>query len=799
MSAKALSGLRIVEYGQLLSAPWAGRILSDLGAEVIKVEPPGGDIAREWGPFRDGVTDPEQSGLFLFLNSGKKSVVLDLDDAGDRGRFRALCAGADALIHNLPPADSARLGVRYESLREVNRGLVVCGITRFGLTGPNKHYRGEEITSMHGGGWGWLTPGHLEDPALPPLKVYGHQGDIQAGNSAAFAVLAALFGARQDGCGGQEIDISVQEVLSDNKFNTGTIAYLMTGSVPDRFGEPPFGPSGAFECSDGSVFILCVEDHHWQSLVKKMGEPEWSTWEVFSTPLMRGSNNDVLRPFIAEWTKSRTVLEVYRTLQQTRVPAAPLFDVEGVLNYEHFAARGFFSDVEHPRAGKLRQPGWPYKFSRSLLETPGGAPLLGEHSGELAPRKPAARARLSPRAASSSRLILDGVRVLDLTAFWAGPVSTKEFTRLGADVIRIESHRRTSVTRRGGGAHGIVTAYTTPAGHHHGKRSIMLDLKDPRGSELGRQLAASCDVVVENFAVGVVDRLGLGYEEIARRNPPVIMVSASGYGRTGPDRDYVSFGRPQSYISGLISMTGYQGGGPRELGIPYGDPNAGQFIAIAAMAALHHRRITGEGQHVDLSQQEALALCGFEGLIEYVMTGHKPERIGNHHLRMSPHNLYPCAGDDCWITIACASDEEWIQLAKAIGDRRLLGVEFEKAADRKAREQELDAAIAAWTARKDRFELTRDLQARGIAGFPVMTGEDLAEDEHLRARGYLLVNEDAEPRSRYVMGHPWKLTGARDPRDLVPPDPGEHTREILAELGVPAGSIDELYAAEVVA
>ena len=358
---------------------------------------------------------------------------------------------------------------------------------------------------------------------------------------------------------------------------------------------------------------------------------------------------------------------------------------------------------------------------------------------------------------------------------------------LGAEVIRIESNVRLDLGRR-------VPIYPTGmepglnrSGYfnqwHQGKKSILLNLSKREAIEIARKLLAQCDVVVDNFATGVMEHLGLGYEELKKIKPDIIMASISGYGHTGPQQKYMGYGPAIAPMTGLSSLTGYLGGDPQEVGISYGDPNGGINAASAICAALVARKRTGKGQYIDVSLWEGVAALVPEGWMDYAMNGTQPPRMGNRDPLMSPHNCFRCAGEDEWVTIACGTEEEWQALCTAIGEPQLANdPRFHAAKDRKAHEDELEKLITAWTEQRNKWDVTRDLQAAGVAAFPSMNSKDLAEDRHLNERGFFSRLPHAEVGVQTHTGIPWRLTNA--PNGVQAPAPllGADTDAVMRDL-----------------
>ncbi len=404
---------------------------------------------------------------------------------------------------------------------------------------------------------------------------------------------------------------------------------------------------------------------------------------------------------------------------------------------------------------------------------------------------------------------LAGIRVADFTWVWAGPYCTLQLGYLGAEVIRVETRGRLCVTRHmtpmadgkaGPNRSGYFNQY------NQGKRSVSINLRSAEGRAVAKRLALASDVVTNNFAAGVMDRLGLGYEELRKSKPDIIMITMSGFGETGPLRDYVAYGPSQVPLSGLSHLTGYKDGPPLHVGFSYGDPNGGIHGAFAVLAALYHRARTGEGQYIDLSQWEASVAMVAEGILDFEMNCLEPERNGNRDSWMAPHGVFrskdraeKVAGRDIdmWVSIAVEDDEHWRRLAGAIGRSELAAdPRFATLADRKRNEDELEAIITQWTSQRYTREAEEALQKAGVAAAILSTNKDLFEDPHLAGRDFFVELEHPEVGVRRHTGPPWHMS--RTPSEVKRPAPilGQDTDEVLTGvLGYTGEELEKLRAA----
>jgi len=622
-------------------------------------------------------------------------------------------------------------------------------------------------------------------------------------------VALAAFSYRMKSGAGQAIEVSEQECMA-TMLDLSLVWYTYQNLQTSRLGFAVIGPSGAHRCADGMVQIVCAEEAQWQRLVELMGNPEWTREEIFKDRTARGNNIDAIRVLIEQWTQSRKMKELVGQMQARRIPAAPISKPSDLYADEHLKAREFLVPLPacSPDSAPILVPGAPFKSTAIGWSMRRPAPRLGENTGEILRELSARSAQHSgqtPRAPQPQTFgPLHGVRVLDFCWVWAGPFCTAQLARLGAEVIRIETAKHPCISRLFVPADG--KAGLNRAGcfneKNHNKLSVQLNLEKPEGAEIVRQLARHCDIAAENFAPGVIDRLGVGYQSLRAARPDLIMISLAGYGQTGPFRNYVSYGPIVAAHGGMHTLTTYPGDRPRNLGTGYGDPVVGIFGAWLLNAALIHRERTGQGQYIDLSNLEALEMLMPEALLEYAMNGRDLPPMGNRDSFMAPHNCYKTSGDaEQWVTIAVGTEEEWRALCEAMGkpsmadDRR-----FNTAAARKRNEDELDRIISVWTSARDRWEITEMLQRADVAAIPTFTNKDVAGDRHLRERGFLVDLDHPEVGVRTYAGVPWTMSVTPCKLHRASPCLGQDTDDVLRRLlNYTPEQIEELCKAEIIA
>ncbi len=762
--AGALTGFTVVDCSEGVAGGYAGRLLADLGARVVKVEPPGGERLRWLGPFRGDKPDREQGGLHLALNAGKESVVVDLDTPEGQQRFRTLADGADLVLESAGPGVMASRGLGYEALSDGHAALVYASHSPFGSDGPYAKRATSEIVDYAMGGYMYFS-GH---PERAPLLVPGHQGELHAGMQLACGAVIALWHALRSGAG-QHVDVSTFESML-NAHSWLTTQWTHEGEIAGRT------ESVIIPCADGAIFWMggaaSTDVFLLMDRPDLIADPRWSTvagWREAAPEV---------RAMLASWASDKSKHEIYHLAQQLRVPLTPVNTVEDLACSEQFNVRGWWRRVDHPAAGQVELPGPPWLFS----ETPArvsSAPLLDSSAGISLPQRAAAEG--TPGRAARAQPF-EGLRVLEVTANWAGPLAGRHFGDMGADVIKFEVGRRPAT--RGGHPAGRE-AWTTPynrSGYfnlfNRNKRDLVMDLSTPQGRELFLRLVEDADVVVENNSARVFPQFGLDYATLAARNPRIVMCSMSGFGAFGPEQHYVAYGANIEASGGLVAVTGYGDGVLYHTGSFYADPITGTQGALGIVAALIARERSGHGQYIDMALQESGAAFQVEAIMDYRLNGRVAGPMNNRSRRIAPQGAYRCAGSDGWVAIGVETDDQWAALASVIG-RPELAETFPDVTARLAAQDQIDEAIGAWSLQFDHNRATALLQSAGVPSGPVLANWEIVSDPHLYRRGYFVDVVHPEVGHHRWDGYPWQLS--RTPGQVRRPAPlfGEHNDDVL--------------------
>lgn len=760
----ALADLRVIELAADVAGAFCGKLLADLGACVLKVEPPGGDPLRAYGPFPGDVAHPDRSGLFLCLNENKLGANLDTSRSEDLLELERLCSAADVVIASSATQIVGTLDL--PALQRKSPRVIVVSITPFGRTGPYRDYLAGELQIVHASGLGWETPfNQVEDPEHePPLKPFGHQALMVTGWTAALAALAAIHQRSRIGSG-DWVELSAFEAVT----NMIRPNYAFASHEPEDGSNRSrltqrrvWGLPWIYRCADGYLSIAVIADSHWKAIREMMGNPEWAESELFDSPRGRYQNSDALRPALADWISRQSAARLYREGQARHIPVFPLQGIAELLDDPQLEARQFF---RRPDSGAMVFPGYPYKWSATPCRSHRPAPRLGaddrqEFFAAQAPSRPD-----EAPAGGSASLPLSGVRVLDFGWVVAVPFATAWLGALGADVVRVESMARPDPARFLAVPPGSPPGVDSSPYFNNlnlSKRSIRLNLAHPEGRRLVRRLVPHLDVVAENFTVGHMEAWGLGYEDLSRLKRDLIFVSASPLGQTGPESRCVGWGPNTQAYAGLCAVTGYEGGPPCGVGGTWPDFAAAVALAFAVLAALHHRRRTGQGQRIDLALAELVVSMLPEAFCEFSLAGREPRRRGNRDLCFAPHNAYRCRGEDSWIAISVENDREWRALAAAIG-RPDWGTDarFAAAAARRQQEDEIDREIQRRTRDRDAAALAGELQRAGVRAVKVLNTEELLCDPHFLARELLVTVNHPVSGARPILGLPGRFGGFR--------------------------------------
>ncbi len=806
--------LRVVELGSGIAAAFGARLLADAGADVIKVESPGGDEIRRAGPFRDDRPDPEASGLFLYLNHGKRGVVIDVTTVDGRAQLAALLAEADAVVENL---GAGRFDALWPDGTALPPSLVVCSISPYGQEGPKAGWLGSELSAYASSG----MMGQTGSADRPPLKQGLHQGEHLAGVNAAAAVLAATRDARDSGAG-RRIDISLQETVALTAFPALNV-YTHTGAVVKR--SPPTLPqlmtSQPMRAADGWIMPSDAGiDVWWDTFAGFVERPELLA-PPFDTSASRHAHSTELDRIAAEAFAARTRDDLFHEGQARGLTISSIQSPTEVAACPHLRARDFFIEHAHPAGGTVRIPGAVPQISGEARGVSVPAPRLGQHDAAVlgaldtpphAPHPPRAETA-DTRAVGAAARPLDGVRILELGMVFVLPLAITPLAALGADVIKVEAASRPDSVRWGPQPGNTIRPryYDHSGNFHHlnrGKRGIALDLRSPRGRELLLELVARSDVVAENFTPRVLEHLGLDYATLRAANPRVILLSSSGFGQTGPWRNYKAYGPITESVDGLMHLTGYPDGPPVRAGaggwgVAFTDVAGAYYGTYAILAALERRDHTGEGAWLDLSHYEAGVATLPEAMLDVAMNGERAlrgvtARDGNRDPARCPQGAYPCAGDDRWIAISVASDTQFHALCGVLGLGAGPVERFAAAAARRAEADTLDALIAGATRGRLAEDLARDLRGAGVEATVVADSCEVWTDPQLRHRGFVEMTPAPayapELGARPFPRAAWRMSPAPPPPAPAPAF-GEHTREVLSGvLGLDAAEIDRLFA-----
>jgi len=756
-----LAGVRVLELSSGVAGAFAGRMLRGYGADVRQITV----------PSAVGLTDDEAT----YLHAGKHHSPVPAD-------WEPLFAGADIVVSDRQPRQLAELGIDWAEVRARHSHLVVVSVTPFGLTGPYADWQATNAVSFAMGGIMSLTG----DPGRTPLVTGGNQADVLAGLNAFAVAVTCWYGRSRNGGLGELVDLSAQECAAGMLELYGP-SCAMGGPVIPRLGNHTRATWGIYPCVDGWAGAFALE-RQTPALFNLLDDPELDELR-FTDPLQRLEplNEEALTVKMYVWFMDKTKADVLAAGLAAKVPVGVAVTPADLLASEGLHARGAFD-----RIGDIVVPGRPFPgFGWRSSDEPSSA----SDALDWLPRS----SPMSAPDAVSGSLPLAGLRVVDLTMMWAGPFATLQLASMGADVIKVESpsawdNIRTLVPQPGV-ADPWNSAYYFQA-YNRDKRSLTLDLAQDEGRELFLRMLADADVLVENYRADVLDKLGLTDEVLARANPRLVTVSMAAFGKEGPDREYVGFGPVIELMSGLTSLSGYEGDEePFKTGISYGDPVAGLNAVAAIVLGLIERDATGRGCHVDLAQRETGMVLIGEAFVA-ASRGEEPVHRGCRDARFAPQGAYRVRGEDQWLVVSVRTDDEWRALCGLLGRNDLAGLPVD---ERRARHDELDTVLAEWLQPQRPQLVMERLQAGGVPAGRVLDCSAVHDDLQLLHRDFWVYLPNPKMIRHKQQGVPWRLVDAAPEPRRHAPFFGEHNAEILTELGLTADDLAGLTARRVVA
>ena len=759
-----LSDIRVVEASTGIAGGYAAKLFVDAGADVVKVEPPEGDPLRRWTAAEVDL-DGHDSALFRHLAASKRSVV---------GPVAELLGGADVVIEDgtlepLPAAD----------------GLVVVSITAYGRNSPWSDRPATEFTIQAECG----SLGARGTTDRPPVQAGGRIAEWVAGAYAGASALAAVRHARRSGQG-THIDVSMAEVMC-------IATTLFTDLMMSLMGRPqlPQPPRvvefpSILPTSDGWVGFNTNAAQMFEDFLVLIGREDMiGKAMVRMDPTVRPG----LEASAEAWTRQHTTAEVIEQASLFRIPVAPVGDGRNLPGQEHLAARGFYEPF-----GDFVRPRPSYKLNGQRPPGPSPAPAVGEQSGQVEPRT-----RPAPSGAAGG-MPMAGLKVLDLTSWWAGPASTGLLAQLGADVVHVESVQRIDGMRPAAAGYFFSKDRWWEWSNFFlsinvDKRGITLNLADPRGLDLAKRLIAWADVVVENYTPRVMEGFGLTWEDVRAINPRVVYARLPAYGLDGPWRDRVGFAQTMEAMSGLAAITGYADGPPV---LPRGpcDPNGAMHAAFAIQAAMMARDATGEGQFVEAPLIESALNIGAQQVVEYGAYDRLVSRMGNTTPGFAPQGVYLCDGTEQWVAISVATDAQWHRLRAALGEPGWANDPgYATYEGRRDGAQEIDKQLGEWAAGQPLEDAVERLIAHGVPAGAVRDFRSISSHPLFQARGFFETVDHPVVGTHPVAVLPFRWSGidrwVREPAPTL----GQHNHEVLASvLGLSDDEIAALEADQVI-
>ena len=773
-----LSDLTVIEVAESIAGAFCGRMLAAFGARVIKIErPPNGSWTRYAEPQLNGYQSPESGALFLYDNMGKESVVLDWKNADGMGDLLNLVGSADVLVDDWQPKMRRSLGIDTDTLQSLNPLLVNLSLTPFGLSGPYADWQSSPLVSLALGGYLYLSGEEDREPLMLP----GYQAQRLTAMKGYAGLMLALRAREMTGKG-QPVELSEMEALAAlHQFTF--VSHQYDGIIRKRAGvrlatgrRTGGYPITTLPCKDGYITFSASAPHQWDYVCAMIGREDLLIDPRFSAFQSLKDAADEIDEILLEWVADKTRQEIVELAAGVySVPASPVFDLRETMQDSQYIERGLFAQFGHRQDGGTTFPLVPFHMSVTQPRF-SPAPSLGEHSGLMvAARNKSRKSQMDEGAASQKQAeegLLNGIRVIDLTRVWAGPLVARILADFGAHVVKV-SDPRTPIDR----TRGVDNK------HNRNKDSLALRLDLPKGRDAFLELAAVSDIVIESFRPHVMNNFKLDYESLRRVRPDIIMCSISGYGSQGAAAEFPAYGTSVESITGVPSLMGYEGEMPMTSGIAYPDPVTGMNAAAAIMTALRHRTSTGQGQYIDLALAEGPVCQIGEYIGAYAHNGTQPARSGNSHYKHAPHGVYPCLGDDRWLAIAVTCEEQWHALCRVMGASRLLDDgRFRVEVARKTNEAALNDIISSWTEQRDAIETMHALQGAGVPAGAVHRSIDMLNDPHLRERDFFVTLDEKDVGRKTYPGQAIITEGLPKQNWRASVPLGEHNEFVLCDL-----------------
>src|SRR5215831_857778 len=783
MSVAFLRGYRALDLTGL-SGQLCGRVLADLGMEVIKIEPPGGDPVRRLAPFVLLSNGSELSTSFAHLNAGKASKVLDLDKEADREIFRELVKSADVVLESFQPGELEAQGLGYKALAAINPGIVMASITGFGQTGPKKNLACNDLVALAESGFLYISG----DPSLSPCRPPETQAYYFASLFAAAGLLAALYRRERTGRG-DHVDSSMQETLATQEHIIRLWANEKQISKRAGSQHGSVAPAKIFRCRDGFVYLYVTRQHWKLFLTVWKDHPAVFDSQEWLNNLYRRAHADELNQAVQSFLNRFTMAEITDLLQGKGIPCVPVNTPIGFANDEHVRGRGFMAPVEHVGFGKTEQPAMPFVIDGARPAV-GSVPVLNswrdgddKHTTfkELVP-SPASGEGKGEGSVSGGKGPLDSMRIVSFDHVLAAPYGTTILAELGADIIKVESSKGGMDPFRFFGTGEDPNVSPRFLEFNRNKRSFTVNLKHPKGPGVLHDLVAKADAVLDNYSVDVVERIGLAYADLCKVKPDIVNLRMPGLGTTGPKRHFSTVGVNITSFIGLTYMWNHPGVTDPPIGaqLVFPDYVSGVLCAIIIISGVLYRDRQKKGAFIDMAQSEATAFMIGANLMEAAASSKDPQPVGNGAPGVAPHDCFPCKGEDRWCVIAAETDKQWVALAQIVGaeqDQR-----FKTNADRLKNRDALNAVISQWTKDKDPFAVRNQLQKAGVPAGVVQTGEDLTNDPQLNERGFIVAIENPRLGKVVLPNFPLQFANAKLTRRWEFPVLGRDTEAVLRDV-----------------